>query len=166
MPKKAAISKTPKTTKNAQKTEKATATKKKTKSPRKTIKKGTIAAINDKIITKSRGEMRFALYLRKSTEDENNQINSIKDQERVCRDFAARQGNINIVIVFQEDASAAYAGNRAEFDKMLSMVEDGKIDAILAYHPDRLSRNMLEAGKILDMLKANKNKGETINRYA
>lgn len=169
MPKKAAISKTiasktktPKTTKNTQKTEKATATKKKAKSPCKTIKKGTIAAINDKIITKSRGEMRFALYLRKSTEDENNQINSIKDQERVCRDFAARQGNINIVIVFQEDASAAYAGNRAEFDKMLSMVEDGKIDAILAYHPDRLSRNMLEAGKILDMLKANKNKGETM----
>lgn len=173
MPKKTTISKTtasktktPKTTKdttpeakNTQKIEKSTTTKKKAKSPRKTIKKGTIAAINDKIITKSRGEMRFALYLRKSTEEDERQMNSIEDQERICRNFANSQGDINIVAVFKEQQSAAYANERAEFDKMLSMAEDGKIDAIIAYHPDRLSRNMLEAGKILDMLKPTK--GET-----
>lgn len=109
---------------------------------------------------KSRGEMRFALYLRKSTEEDERQVNSIEDQERICRDFALRQGDINIVEVFKEQKSAAYANNREKFNEMVSMVEDGKFEGIIAYHPDRLSRNMLEAGKLLDMLKPAK--GEVI----
>ncbi|MCA9340334.1 MAG: recombinase family protein [Candidatus Saccharibacteria bacterium] len=31
-------------------------------------------------------------------------------------------------------------------------MKDGKIDGIIAWHPDRLARNMVEAGKIIDML--------------
>lgn len=158
---KAQKAKSTKNTKNTPKTtEKTATTKKRAKSPRKTVKGSTIAAMNEKIRALSRGEMRFALYLRKSTEEDERQLYSIEDQEKACRNYANSQGDINIVVVFKEQQSAAYANQREEFDKMLSMVEDGKIDAIIAYHPDRLSRNMLEAGKILDMLKPAK--GETV----
>ncbi len=35
---------------------------------------------------------------------------------------------------------------------MLKDIRDGKYDAILAWHPDRLSRNMKEGGEIIDMI--------------
>ena len=35
---------------------------------------------------------------------------------------------------------------------MVADIKAGKYDAILAYHPDRLARNMTEGGIITDML--------------
>lgn len=151
----------PKTTKKASKVVKTKTTKKVAK-PKltKTTRKAPLADPKSTLRLKSRGEMRFALYLRKSTEEDERQVNSIEDQENICRNFANSQGDINIVEVYKEQKSAAYANNREKFNEMLQQVEDGKIDGIIAYHPDRLSRNMLEAGKILDMLKPDK--GETV----
>lgn len=142
------------------KTKAITTTKKKTKPARKITHKSPSATSQITLRAKSRGEMRFALYLRKSTEEDERQVNSIEDQEKICREFADRQGDINIVTTYKEQKSAAYANNREQFSEMVSMIEDGKLDGIIAYHPDRLSRNMLEAGKVLDMLKPNK--GETV----
>ena len=41
---------------------------------------------------------------------------------------------------------------RDEFNKMLSDLENGVIDGVIAWHPDRLARNMKEAGIIIDLL--------------
>lgn len=100
-------------------------------------------------------KLRFVLYARKSTEDEGSQFNSIPDQITYCEDYAARHG-LTIVDTITEEASAKFSGNRPRFKQMMKDIKDGKYDAILAYHPDRLSRNMLEAGQILDMLTPDK----------
>ena len=44
------------------------------------------------------------------------------------------------------------SNNRPIFNQMLDDIRVGKYDGILAYHPDRLARNMLEAGMIVDMV--------------
>ena len=62
----------------------------------------------------------------------------------------------------EEHASAKDSGNRPKFDKMLERLGAGEIDGIIAYSPDRLSRNMLEAGKILDLLVPHKNESECV----
>ncbi len=96
-------------------------------------------------------KLKYALYIRKSSEDNNSQVRSTDDQEKECRKLAKQHG-LNIVDVFKDETSARIANNRASFDDLLQKVETGKYDGIIAWHPDRLSRNMLESGKIIDML--------------
>lgn len=52
----------------------------------------------------------------------------------------------------QESKSAKKSGNRPLFLHILKDIEKVKYDGILAWHPNRLSRNSLEAGKIVDMM--------------
>lgn len=95
--------------------------------------------------------LRYALYARKSTEDEGSQMRSIKDQIDECKKLAKREG-LNIAIILEESKSAKKPDNRPVFSQLLEDIEANKYDAILCWHPDRLSRNMLESGKIIDML--------------
>lgn len=104
------------------------------------------------IVTTDYSGLRFALYARKSSEDEGSQANSIEDQIEVCRKFAAKNSIEIVGEPFTEDKSARYAGKRKEFRRMISEIKKGHYDAILAYHPDRLARNMSEGGIITDML--------------
>lgn len=101
-------------------------------------------------------KLRFVLYARKSTEENDKQFLSIPRQIEMCQDIAKRNG-YNIVDVKTEQHSARYSGQRPVFSSIISDIKAGKYDAIIAYHPDRLSRNMLESGIILDMLTPAKN---------
>lgn len=107
---------------------------------------------------KSSSELKYVLYARKSTEESSKQVNSIEDQIAECKAYADAEG-LNVVETITEQKSAKYAHNRPKFDEMIRKIELGEYDAILAWHPDRLARNMLEAGTILDMLTPPK--GET-----
>ena len=105
--------------------------------------------------------MNIVLYLRKSSEEEEKQFNSTKDQKKKCLAYVEGIGNeigkkLKIVKTYEEHHSAAHAGERDYFNEMLDGIRAGKFDAILAYHPDRLSRNMLEAGILLDMVRPEK----------
>jgi DNA invertase Pin-like site-specific DNA recombinase len=96
---------------------------------------------------------RYVMYLRKSTDDEAKQVRSLEDQEKECRDLAKRLG---IVVrqedIFIESASAKKSGNRPIFDRMLLGFKIGKYHGLLSWSPDRLSRNMKEAGEIIEMI--------------
>lgn len=112
--------------------------------------------------TLTRGDLNFVLYARKSTEEGDKQIHSIEDQITECREYAERCGDINIVEIIREEKSARYSHNRKQFDTMIEGIKSGKYDAIISWHPDRLSRNMLEAGIILDMLTPAKDSDEPL----
>lgn len=105
-------------------------------------------------------KLRFVIYARKSTEEKDKQYFSIPRQIEECRKLAKSMGYRVIGEPIEEHASAKDAGNRPKFDKMLKQLERGDFDGIITYAPDRLSRNMLEAGKILDLLVPHKNEDE------
>lgn|GEM_PF-122654 len=96
---------------------------------------------------------RYVMYLRKSTDDEAKQVRSLDDQETECRALA-RQLSITVrpEDIFIESASAKKSGNRPLFDKMLQGFRTGKYHGLLSWSPDRLSRNMKEAGEIIEMI--------------
>ena len=106
---------------------------------------------SQRILPKER--RRYVMYLRKSTDDEAKQVRSLEDQEKECRDLARHLG---IVVrqedIFIESASAKKSGNRPIFDRMLLGFKMGKYQGLLAWSPDRLSRNMKEAGEIIEMI--------------
>lgn len=92
--------------------------------------------------------LKYVMYLRKSTEDEGRQIRSIKDQENDCVELGKRLG-LNIIEIISERKSAKNPNNRPEFTKMLKRIKAKEFNAVIAWHPDRLARNMVEAGKII-----------------
>lgn len=96
-------------------------------------------------------KLRYVLYARKSTTDESKQEYSIPDQVKYCQEYA-KKNNLHIVKVIKESQSAKVANKRPLFKQMLKDIKAGKYDGILAWHPDRLCRNMLEAGVLIDML--------------
>ena len=99
--------------------------------------------------------LRYVLYARKSSEDVGAQAKSLPDQIKDCLDYAENKG-IVVVDTLKESHSAKISGRRPVFAKMLKDLEAGKYDGILAWHPDRLARNSLEAGMIVDMVDGGK----------
>ena len=91
--------------------------------------------------------LRYFLYVRKSTEGEDHQIKSLEDQDSVLKALARRDG-LRLIERFAEARSAKKPNNRPEFERMLSMLQQGKADAILCWHINRLSRNPIESGQL------------------
>lgn len=99
-------------------------------------------------------QLRYFLYARKSTDDAKKQVRSIPDQITECLVKADRLG-LNVINRNNpaiEKKSAKKPGIRPVFSQMLTDLRKSKFDAILAWHPDRLSRNMKEGGDIIDMI--------------
>lgn len=99
-----------------------------------------------------RKKLRYVLYARKSTTDEGSQVRTLGDQVKLCNKLAEVQG-LNVVATFKESKSAKTPNNRPIFSQILEDIEKhNKYDAILALAPDRLSRNMLEGGLLINLL--------------
>ena len=94
--------------------------------------------------------MRYVIYARKSTEDDDRQVLSIEAQLVELSEFAAKE-KLEIVASFQEAKTAKEPG-RMKFAEMLSFVEKGKAEGILSWHPDRLARNSVDGGRIIHMI--------------
>ena len=94
--------------------------------------------------------MKYILYARKSTEEDDRQILSIEAQIFELKEFAAKE-KLEIVASFQEAKTAKEPG-RIKFAEMLSLIERGRADGILSWNPDRLARNSVDGGKIIHMI--------------
>lgn len=95
----------------------------------------------------------YVIYLRKSTDDEAKQVRSIDDQRDECKALA-RQLKIDPkrLTILEESASAKKSGNRPIFNKMLHDFQTGKYHGLISWSPDRISRNMKEAGEVIEMI--------------
>jgi site-specific DNA recombinase len=98
----------------------------------------------------SKNMSKYFIYARKSSEDEERQILSIEAQLQELRDFAKKE-NLEIIDEFIETRTAKEPG-RSVFNEMLSRIENGEADGILAWHPDRLARNSIDGGRIIYLL--------------
>ena len=95
------------------------------------------------------------LYVRKSTDEEGYQVLSIEAQITELKESAERE-NLEISEIFVEKKTAKIPG-REVFNEMVSRIETSKIPVgILAWHPDRLSRNSIDGGRIIYLLDAGK----------
>ncbi len=92
--------------------------------------------------------MKYFLYARKSTEDEERQVMSIEAQLHELKEFAIRE-KIVISETFIESKSAKKPG-REIFNQMMVKVHHSKEPVgLIAWHPDRLARNSVDGGQII-----------------
>lgn len=99
-------------------------------------------------------KQRFVIYLRKSTDDEDKQVRSLDDQRDECVRLARDVLKVTVKDedIFEESASAKISGNRPIFDDILQGFRTGKYHGLIAWSPDRISRNMKEAGEVIEMI--------------
>ena len=91
--------------------------------------------------------IKYFIYCRKSSEDEERQVLSIEAQLHELREYAKQQ-NLFVVKEFYESKTAKEPG-REVFNEMLGEIEKGFASGILAWNPDRLARNSIDGGRII-----------------
>src|SRR5262245_36423336 len=87
--------------------------------------------------------LRAAVYVRIS-DDREGQGLGVKRQADDCRKLAERLG-WTVVKTYQDNDISAFSGKRRpEYRRLLDDIAAGAIDAVLAWHTDRLHRSPLE----------------------
>jgi site-specific DNA recombinase len=95
--------------------------------------------------------IKYCLYARKSTEQEDKQALSIESQVREMMSLAERDG-LEIVEVKRESHSSKEVGQRPVYNELISEIRQGKFNGILTWAPDRLSRNAGDLGAVVDLM--------------
>ncbi len=97
---------------------------------------------------------RAVIYVRVSTVEQAEEGGSLATQEKLCREYALKQG-YQIAEVFIERGESAKTAARTELQRMLTFVTNKKnsVGAIIIYKIDRLSRNTDDYSQIRILLK-------------
>ena len=101
--------------------------------------------------TQKQEDLRYCLYARKSTEAEDKQALSIESQTKEMVALAERE-HLHIVEIKREAHSSKEVGQRPIYNQMLEDIRLKKFNAILAWAPDRLSRNAGDLGSVVDLM--------------
>lgn len=102
---------------------------------------------------------RAALYLRISM-DRTGEHLGVDRQREDCEEQAKALG-WDVVETYVDNDKSAYK-ERPDYKRMLVDVDAGQIDAIIAWHPDRLYRVVKDLGELVDVCKRNNTQIATV----
>src|SRR5437879_600969 len=94
------------------------------------------------------GNLRYIIYVRKSTESDDRQQASIPAQIQELLAFAKARELIVVGEPMVEARSAMRPG-RPVFAKTMKIIEEGKADGILCWNLNRLARNPKDGGDLM-----------------
>lgn len=100
--------------------------------------------------------MNIAIYGRKSVFRERG--DSVENQLEICKEFCKRNfmdEHINYLI-FEDDGWSAKDTNRPEFQRMMKLIKEKKIDKLVCYKLDRISRSVSDFSTIYNQLEESK----------
>ena len=95
---------------------------------------------------------RAALYFRIS-QDATGEALGVTRQREDCEALAKALGWTVSEVYIDNDISA-YKANRPAYAKMLTDIEAGMVDAIVAWAPDRLYRRIKDLGALIEAIEA------------
>ena len=100
-------------------------------------------------------KIRCAIYTRKSTEEGLEQdFNSLDAQREACEAYIKSQMHEGWVLIKKEYNDGGYSGgtmNRPAFQELLTDIEADKVDIVVVYKVDRLTRSLMDFSKIIDI---------------
>ena len=93
-------------------------------------------------------KIRCAIYTRKSTEEGLEQdFNSLDAQREACEAYIKSQMHEGWVLIKKEYNDGGYSGgtmNRPAFQELLTDIEEDKVDIVVVYKVDRLTRSLMD----------------------
>jgi DNA invertase Pin-like site-specific DNA recombinase len=98
---------------------------------------------------------RCAIYTRKSTAAGLEQdFNSLDAQREACEQYIASRVHAGWYLLPERYDDGGFTGanlERPAFQKLMQDIEQGKIDIVITYKVDRLSRSLLDFARIMDV---------------
>jgi len=98
--------------------------------------------------------VRVAIYTRKSTDEGLDQeFNTLDAQRQAVEAYIQSQRGEGWIALPQQYDDGGYTGanvNRPAFQRLLTDIEAGKVDAVCVYKIDRLSRSLLDFARIIE----------------
>ena len=102
--------------------------------------------------------IRCAIYTRKSTEHGLDQeFNSLDAQRESCEAYIKSQASLGWRVLSQQYDDPAYSGGNLErpaLKRLLREIEFGRIDAVVVYKIDRLTRSLADFAKLVETFDA------------
>src|SRR5216684_6384208 len=99
--------------------------------------------------------LRCAIYSRKSTEEGLNQeFNTLEAQREAAEAYIRSQRQTGWTALADHYDDGGYTGanlERPALRKLLADIADGKIDCVLVYKVDRLSRSLLDFARLMEI---------------
>jgi DNA invertase Pin-like site-specific DNA recombinase len=104
-------------------------------------------------------KVRCAIYCRKSSEEGLGQaFNSLHAQRAACLAYVESQRNEGWIAVDDHYDDGGYSGGtlqRPALQRLVRDIEDGRIEAVICYRIDRLSRSLRDFTLLIDLFESN-----------
>jgi len=97
-------------------------------------------------INQDRSNIKYFLYARKSSDNEDRQVQSIGSQIDKLKELA-KDLSLNIKKIYTESMTAKEPG-RPVFNEMMKRIENGEANGILCWKINRISRNPIDSGRV------------------
>src|ERR1700759_3045235 len=98
--------------------------------------------------------VRCAIYTRKSTEHGLElEFNSLDAQREACESYIKSQSSLGWRVLPAPYADPAYSGgnlDRPALKRLLTDIEAGRVDVIVVYKIDRLTRSLADFAKLVE----------------
>src|SRR5437870_2601067 len=103
--------------------------------------------------------VRCAIYTRKSTDEGlNKEFNSLDNQREAAEAYILSQKHEGWTLLPAHYSDGGYTGANIErpgVRQLLADIEAGKIDCVVVYKVDRLSRSLIDFGRMMEMFEKN-----------
>lgn len=103
--------------------------------------------------------IRCAIYTRKSTSAGlEKDFNSLDAQREACLDYVRSQASRGWIVIDQTYDDGGFTGantDRPGFQKLLEHINQGKVDLVVVYKVDRLSRSLVDFAKVMEHFNRN-----------
>ena len=106
--------------------------------------------------------MTAAVVYARISKDEAGEHHGVDRQERLCREFAAREGLTVLDVLADNDVSAYRTKRRPAFERLFEMVRAGQVDAVVTYHADRLYRRTTDLERLVDLVESSGTRVHTV----
>lgn len=104
-------------------------------------------------------EVRCAIYTRKSTEEGlDKEFNTLEAQREAGENYVLSQKHQGWKIIPEYYDDGGYSGgnmNRPALERLLEDINAGKVDMIVVYKIDRLTRSLTDFSKMIEILEKN-----------
>jgi site-specific DNA recombinase len=105
-------------------------------------------------------KLRCAVYTRKSTEEGlDMEFNSLDAQREACEAYVASQKAEGWLILPDRYDDGGFSGgslDRPALQRLIADIEAGRVDVVVVYKIDRLSRSLMDFAKLVEVFDRNK----------
>ena len=78
-------------------------------------------------------------------------VRAVERQEEACRSLCASRGWSVAEVVVDNDTSASSGKRRPGWERVLQMIDQGRIEVLVGWHVDRLLRSMADLEHLIDL---------------